>query len=142
MTDSKHHKNMTSITLDNIASYITNKGVDTLMVSKLLRQFDFSEGQAEVVSELIKQTSLAAESKVKEAVTFSEEKREADSSKLASKHDLFTVKTELELQIAKTKSDLEVKIETIKFDLIKWVAGLMLAQVGLIFALIKFFTNF
>lgn len=140
---------MTSITLDEISSFITTKGVDTLMVSKLLRQFNFSEDQAEVVSELIKQTDLAVEKRI--AVI--EEKIEFNSNKMTSREDLSIVEKNLELQIEKTRTELKLQIEKTltevekvrteisqsKSEIIKWVAGLMIANTGLLFTLIKFF---
>ncbi|GAB6141001.1 hypothetical protein JCM14076_17300 [Methylosoma difficile] len=45
---------------------------------------------------------------------------------LATKQDL----RELELR-------LEAKINNIKFDLVKWIAGMLLAQAGLVAALVK-----
>jgi hypothetical protein len=36
-----------------------------------------------------------------------------------------------------TKDDLKAEIETAKNDLIKWIAGLLLAQAGLVTALVK-----
>jgi hypothetical protein len=35
------------------------------------------------------------------------------------------------------KTELEIKIERTKADLVRWVAGLMVAQAGVIIALIK-----
>jgi len=61
MNKPKHHETMTDITLEKLSSFVTPREVDTLMLSKLLRQFNFSEPQAEVISELIKQNNICAE---------------------------------------------------------------------------------
>ena len=135
---------MTSITLENLSSFITTKGVDTLMISKLLRQFDFSENQAEVVSELIRQTNCTNETSIDEKIQLNEGKNKSSLADLASKEDLLITKKELELQLEKVRSEIEKvrsEIAHTKSDLIKWVAGLMIANTGLLFTLIKLFTN-
>ena len=59
------------------------------------------------------------------------------NSNLATKVDLQAVKAELEAKIETVKADLEAKIEAAKFDLLKWMVLAMIAQGGLIVALIK-----
>ena len=51
----------------------------------------------------------------------------------ATKQDL----TELELRINTKLALLEVKIGYIKYDMVKWFAGMMLVQAGAIAALVK-----
>ena len=51
----------------------------------------------------------------------------------ALKTDLAKLKTELKTDIAR----LDVKIESVKADLLKWMFGALVAQGGLIVALIK-----
>lgn len=126
---------MTTITFDTIPSLINARGVDTLMISKILRQLNFSEEQAEIVSELVKQTNLNAEQIVTEKISAYREEAVKDSRELATKSDI----KQLELEIEKVRADLGVKIADAKSDLIKWVAGLMIANTGLLFTLIKFF---
>lgn len=133
---------MTSITLETIPSLITARGVDTLMISKILRQLNFSEEQAEIVSELVKQTNFNAEQIVTEKISAYRDEVEKDSSNLANKGDI----KELELKIEKIRAELlseiahtKSEIANTKSDLIKWVAGLMIANTGLLFTLIKFF---
>jgi len=121
MTNPKHQEKMTSITIEDLSSCINHKGVDTLMLSKLLQRFDFSQQQAEVFSEIVKQSTFNNEQFIKE-------KNLEDISNLVKKEDLTITKKELEFQIEKVRS-----------DLIKWVAGLMIANTGLLFTLIKFF---
>jgi hypothetical protein len=63
----------------------------------------------------------------KQAEAVADAFREASGeAEVASKQDL----RELELR-------LEAKISDIKFDLVKWIAGMLLAQAGLVAALIK-----
>ena len=69
---------------------------------------------------------------------------------LATRSDLAAVKSDLEMKIEQVKSDLEMKIEQVKSDLqlelqqvksdlFRWMFSAMLAQAGLIVALIRFF---
>ncbi|MBU6339528.1 MAG: hypothetical protein KGQ36_06140 [Rickettsiales bacterium] len=127
----KHHNFMTTTTFETLPSFITKKGVDTLMISKLLRQVNFSEEQAEIVSEIVKHTNLNSKEIVREEISEYKEEVMKDMSQLATKSDI----KEIELDI----KELELKIEQTKSDLIKWVAGLMIANTGLLFTLIKFF---
>jgi len=53
-------------------------------------------------------------------------KEASGEAELSTKQDL----RELELR-------LEAKINDIKFDLVKWIAGMLLAQAGLVAALVK-----
>ena len=126
---------MTHITINELPSFITTRGVDTLMISKILRQINFSEEQAEIISEIVKQTNLNAEHMIAEKISAHKEEVTKYSDKLATKSDI----KELDLRIEMVKSDLETKIAEVKSDLIKWVAGLMIANTGLLFTLIKFF---
>ena len=178
---------------------ITKSGsIDTLLISKLLKQASFSEPQAEIIAELFKQNRDSEE----------ELEQKINSQNLATKEDLQLeirkIESEikrLDLEIQKVKSDLVIEIKRVesdlikeikrvefdltkeikrverdllieikrveanltleihkveakltieiekirteveksKVDIIKWVAGLMLAQTGLLFTLIKFF---
>ena len=56
---------------------------------------------------------------------------------LAVKADILAVKAELEAKLESVKADLEVKIETVKGELLKWMVMAMIAQGGLIVALVK-----
>ena len=126
---------MTTIALQNIPHFITARGVDTLMITKLLRQLNFSEQQAEAVSEMVKQINIASEEIVREKIETHKKENDVNLNEIASKGDLLIAKKELELQIEKVRAE----IANTKSDLIKWVAGLMIANTGLLFTLIKFF---
>ncbi len=135
---------MTDIALGDIANFITPKGVDTLILSKLLRQLNFSEAQAEFVSEVIKQTNENSEKIAEKAIAMNDERNLRTIDNLATKHDILLLKsniTELRTEIEKSKSDLTIKIERMGSNLIKWVTGLIIANTGLFFALIKIFNN-
>lgn len=75
-----------------------------------LKQAGFSDQQAEVITKLQKAAS---------ASTLEQARVEYDLDEIATKRDL----KEMEL--------------TIKHDLVKWIAGMMLAQAGIIAALVK-----
>lgn len=55
------------------------------------------------------------------------------NSNLATKADIESVKAEIEALRQETKAD----IESVKADLLKWMFGAMIAQGGLIVALVK-----
>ena len=156
----KHHNFMTTTMFETLPFLITEHGVDTLMISKLLRQFNFSEEQADIMSEMAKQTNSNIEKIVSKKISDHKEEVLRDTQELKTKSDLLVTKKELELQIEKVRAEIEIvrveiekvraetevvraelktDISNIKSDLIKWVAGLMIANTGLLFILIKFF---
>ena len=47
------------------------------------------------------------------------------------------VKADLEVKLGNVQADLEVKIETVKADILKWMVTALIAQTGLIVALIR-----
>ncbi len=62
-------------------------------------------------------------------------------TKLATKHDLDRLRSELQADIEKLRISTEARIDAkgmeVKHDLIRWVAGMLLAQAGLIAAIVK-----
>ena len=54
-------------------------------------------------------------------------------AEMATKADIAAVRLEIE----RVRSDLEVKIVATKAELVKWVAGLLIAQAAVVVALIK-----
>ncbi len=80
----------------------------------------------------------------KQAEALANEQVQLLNANLATKADILAVKGELEAKlesvkgdILAVKADLEVKIETVKSDLLKWMVMAMIAQGGLIVALVK-----
>ena len=69
----------------------------------------------------------------KQAEALANEQVQLLNSNLATKTDILAIKSD----ILAIKAELEVKIETIKSDLLKWMVMAMIAQGGLIVALIK-----
>ena len=63
-----------------------------------------------------------------------------DALRQTTKAGIETLRQETKADIAAVKADVakvEAKIETVKADLLKWVFGAMIAQGGLVVALIK-----
>ena len=50
-------------------------------------------------------------------------------------------KEDLKCEISDLRKDIDAKIEKSKFDLIKWIIGLLIAQSGLLFTILKFFSK-
>ena len=89
---------------------------DTHRFVKRLTETGFSEAQAEVLAD--EQVNLL-------------------NSNLATKQDLQTLKAELEQQMTSLEGQIKVEIATIKSDLLKWMIGALIAQGGVIVALIQ-----
>jgi len=109
---------------------------DTHRFVKRLTDCGFTERQAETLADehvALLSANLATKSDIA--------KVEADVAK--ARADIAKVKAdiaEVQADIAEVKADiakLEVKIETVKADLLKWIFGAMIAQGGLIVALVK-----
>ncbi len=85
---------------------------DTLAFVKQLKSAGFNDNQAEIQAQAINQAlSDFQNSRLNE---------------LSTKVDLFTAKAELQTEIAKAKS-----------EIIKWVAGMLVAQAAIAAALVK-----
>lgn len=126
---------MTTIALPNLSSFIAEQGIDALTLSKVFKQVNLTTDQAEAIAEAI----VGSEKILEKRIESFEDKNTKNLHELSTKGDLLTVKKELEFDISNVKKELELKIEQTKSDLIKWVAGLMIANTGLLFTLIKFF---
>jgi hypothetical protein len=88
---------------------VLSPSFDTLAVFERLKSAELSETAAKEIAEVLKDVT---------------------ETNLVTKIDL-------NLALEQMKSDLYIALERTKSDLIKWVAGLMIAQVGVIIALIK-----
>jgi len=75
---------------------------------------------------------------------------ETNLGELATKADLREVETGLRHEISDLRKDMDTKFEktestfrqemtNMKFELLKWMIGLLVAQTGLLLALLKFF---
>lgn len=86
---------------------------DTHQFIRTLQDAGFEQPQAEAVASAFKAASSQAE--------------------IATKQDIEIVRRD----IRESELRLEAKISDIKYDLIKWIAGMLLAQVGIVAALVK-----
>jgi hypothetical protein len=86
--------------------------LDTLRVSKRLREAGFSEPQADAVTGIIS------------------EARETSLAELVTKSDLRETKAELKADIAELRSEVKLEIGGVKGDglLVKWMAGVNTAM--------------
>ncbi|WP_440862512.1 DUF1640 domain-containing protein [Symbiopectobacterium purcellii] len=76
-----------------------------------------------------------------QAEILAQEQANLIENRLATKLDIVTLEKNIEMQLSKIRSDVDTKIETTKSDIIKWVAGLLIAQAALVATLLKLFTG-
>lgn len=62
-------------------------------------------------------------------------------NRLATKQDIALLKEDIASLENNIEMKIDMKIESAKSDLIKWVAGLLIAQAALVAALLKLFTG-
>jgi flagellar biosynthesis/type III secretory pathway protein FliH len=101
--------------------------LDTHQFYKRLESVGFSSNQAETITELIKETQIRAFEEIGENL----------ATKAELKAEIQLLRSELKAEIQQVKSELEQKIAQTKIDLIKWLVTLLLAQTGIIAALVK-----
>ncbi|MGZ5015935.1 MAG: DUF1640 domain-containing protein [Methylobacter sp.] len=92
---------------------MTTIAFDTHKFVKILQDAGFEPKQAEAVSNAVLEVYSGSE--------------------VVTKQDL----REQELRLETRLMGLDAKISDIKYDLVKWIAGMMLAQAGVIAALVK-----
>ncbi len=71
------------------------------------------------------------------ASTLEQSRSEYDLDNFVTNQSLTTQLTELELRLDSKLMALNIKISDIKYDMVKWIAGMMLAQAGVVAALVK-----
>ena len=99
--------------------------IDTLKVARKIKAGGFEDTQAEVLAKTISET-------ITEAVG---ELEKAQLEKLATKGDIKNIELqikEVKARITEVEAKLEIKIAEIKLEAIKWVAGLLFLQSGLV----------
>ena len=62
---------------------------------------------------------------------------ELNLRELATKEDLQWLRKDLGELERRLETKIEMRAESVKYDMIKWIAGMLLAQAGLIAALVK-----
>ncbi|MBY0427476.1 MAG: hypothetical protein K2Q22_17705 [Cytophagales bacterium] len=97
---------------------------------EIFKKHSFTTEEAELVIEYMKEAksdSLAQKRDLEKLATIeSVNKVKSDLEKLATTDSLI-----------KVKSELEVKIKESEINMIKWVAGMFLAQIGLLLAFLR-----
>jgi hypothetical protein len=116
--------------------------MDTLRIYERLKKANAGEELAKEVAELFRETAeerLASKNDLKN--TEAALKTDVKNTELRLQNDLEKTKIEFKNELKQTefriKSELEAKIAQSKAEIIKWVAGLLLAQTGVIAALVK-----
>jgi hypothetical protein len=99
---------------------MTAVAFDTHAYIKKLKEAGFTEPQAEAQAEAL-------------TAALGQFKSDMHLDELATKRDL----KELELTLESRLADVRRDIEAMKAELLKWIIGLLLAQTGLIAALVK-----
>ena len=92
---------------------------DTHAFVKQLKSAGFNDNQAEVQAQTINQALSDFQSN--------------RLNELATKADLLTVKAELQTEITSTKAEIAAS----RSETIKWVAGMLVVQAGVVAALVK-----
>lgn len=92
---------------------MTTLTFDTHQFIRTLQDAGFEQPQAEIVANAFKEASSQAE--------------------IVTKSDIDLVRRDMR----ESELRLEAKISDIKYDLVKWIAGMLLAQAGLVAALVK-----
>ena len=68
---------------------------------------------------------------------------ETNLSELATRedlrHEISDLRKDMDARFEKTDSAIRQEMSEMKFDLLKWMIGLLIAQTGLLLALLKFF---
>ena len=111
---------------------------DTHQYVKELKAAGFTEAQAEIQANWLKvlvENDLATKQDVHELELKLNARIEMVKTEL--KHDIEITKAELQRDI----KALDAKIEASKVELLKWLIGLMIAQTGVIIAIVKLLPN-
>jgi glutamate racemase len=127
---------------------VSASAFDTLRAAKRLKDLGFTEVQAEGVAEVLRDAR---------EVDFSQLATKADLSQLATKVEIAQLATKAEVSQLATKAEIaqlatkaevsqlatKAELAEAKYDLIKWMAGFGIAQlgglVGVAYAILKLF---
>ncbi|BBE08389.1 Putative Phage-related protein [Mycoavidus cysteinexigens] len=96
---------------------------DTLRFAKRLKNAGVSNAHAEAEAEALAEVfTLYAQ-------------------ELSTKEDLRLVKEELCHEMSDMRKDMDIRLANVKFDLLKWIIGLAIAQTGLVVGALTFFAT-
>ena len=96
---------------------------DTHRFGKRLVGRGFTEAQAEVLAD--------------EQVTLLNDNLATKQDMIALKTDMIALKAELEQQMTSLEGAIKLELATVKSDLLKWMIGALIAQGGLVVALVS-----
>ena len=105
---------------------------DTLKFVKTLKEAGISEPQAEAFSTAVRESHEAADLATKGDIA--DLRHEMKEMETGLRHEIGDVRHE----ISDLRKDMDVKLVNLKFELLKWIIGLAIAQAGLIIGLLKF----
>ena len=112
--------------------------VDTLNIYQRLKSANLNDEAAKEIAEVIKDVT---ESGLVTTIHFD---KTIEITKLEFQKEIETTKAELQKEIETAKAELQKEIEITraeiyksKADILKWVAGMLVAQTGIIAALVK-----
>jgi hypothetical protein len=98
---------------------MTAVAFDTLAYARRLKEAGFTEPQAEAQAEALAEALASG------------------MAELATKADLEALATATKADLKALELRLDARLEALQADLLKWVIGLFIAQVGLFAALVK-----
>ena len=103
---------------------------DTLSYANELKEAGFTEKQAEIQAKTLKKI-IESNLATKQDILMLQ--KEIEKNAQAAKQDILM----LQKDIATTKTDLQKEIANTKAGIIKWVAGMLLAQAAIVATLVK-----
>jgi uncharacterized protein YdhG (YjbR/CyaY superfamily) len=111
-----------------------NAVLDTLAYSKRLRAAGFTEEQAEVQTEILKDL---AEGNLATKLDIATVNREIEKLRDEVKRDIEVLRAEVKRDIEVLRAEVKRDLAEAKADVIKWMIGLLFLQAGFIVALVK-----
>ena len=125
-------------------------GFDTLRTAKRLKDLGFTEVQAEGFAEILRDAQDIDLSQLATKADLANLATKAELANLATKAEIANLATKAEIanvatktEVAELRGDLRREIDEVKSDLIKWMAGFGIAQLGgllgVAYAILRFF---
>jgi len=107
---------------------------DTLKFVETLKEAGVPEPQAKAFSTAVQESHEAAD-----LATKTDLRHEMKELEIGLRHEIGDLRKDMDTRLEKTTSVLQQKMSDMKFELLKWLIGLAVAQAGLIIGLLKFF---
>lgn len=112
--------------------------VDTLKIYNRLRNANLNELAAREIAEVFRElteTHLATKADVEKAKAALQ--ADVEKVKLTLQAEIENVKVEMRTEIEKVTAEMRTEIEKAKVAIIKWVAGMLVAQAAIVATLVK-----